>query len=454
MATGFYLDKNSVWVRFRQQYNGKTISLFFYPNIIIEDATQFTGGKAASCTDRVIDKKLLSIRQAINDVIDENNPFDLNNDLFTQLINEKLKPRKLANKKAEPKATSTPFFTFAERFVAFKEANKGKVGNKDWASFRTTVRMLKTFRPKLTFEQIDRKFNEDFLTYMQDTLDSGDNHIAKMFSNLKRILDKATDDGINTRLDYLRFDKKKRREAFNVYLNEKQLLKLFNMRITASGNPKQDFIKYSGKKDGVPGWTDNQYKESVSDMVRSLENVRKLAIIGCWTGLRGGNFLNIDPETQITWSEDLNRYVVSAISNKGTGLVRIPAHDMIKHLYESDTWPYNITKKTYNEQIKILGRVAGFNEPILLEKHKGGKNIEETKPFYKLITTHTSRRSFCSNCLISGMPKQEIMSMSGHTTEISFNKYTAHISKDIMMRKSSERAIWDMPVMTVMSVAS
>jgi integrase len=135
---------------------------------------------------------------------------------------------------------------------------------------------------------------------------------------------------------------------------------------------------------------------------------------------------------------------VSAIANKGTGFVSIPAHWTVVEIYES-SWPYKISLKTYNEQVKVIGRLAGLNQPVLLEKYKGGKNYKETKLFYELMASHTCRRSFCSNLLIAGLPIQTIMAFSGHSTEKSFNIYTAYVTTEIRTAKASEHAIWKKP---------
>lgn len=445
MATSFYLEDGCVRVKFRQQYNKAQVSLNYFPGISIEDPEAFTGGKAPSCTDPIIDKKLRNLRYAIEEVIEENNPFKLDNNSFCKLINEKLKHRNEGNKKGDDSFTRTAFFPFAEKFAAVKESNKNKVGNKDWKSIKSTVNLVKAFKPKLTFEQIDRKFDEDFLTYLQDNKNASDNYIAKMYGNLKRIIDSATKEGINTKLDYLLFEKKKRRGVYNVYLSEKQLEMVYNLKIEATRNPKADYLRLTGKTEGVKGWSPDQYRECVSDMIRSLNNVRKLLIISCWVGMRGENFLNINPKKQIFWNEELNKYEIVAIANKGTGRVSIPAHWMVREIYEN-SWPYKITQKTYNEKVKIVGRLAGFTQPVLLDQYRGGEQVTETKLFYELIASHTGRRSFCSNLLIAGIPIQNIMKFSGHSTEKSFNIYTAHVSSEILKAKTSEYPIWDKPV--------
>ena len=42
---------------------------------------------------------------------------------------------------------------------------------------------------------------------------------------------------------------------------------------------------------------------------------------------------------------------------------------------------------------------------------------------HELISSHTARRSFCTNKFLMGMPVQAIMKFSGHKTERAFMKY-------------------------------
>ncbi len=59
-----------------------------------------------------------------------------------------------------------------------------------------------------------------------------------------------------------------------------------------------------------------------------------------------------------------------------------------------------------------------------------------------MITTHTARRSFASNLLSRGIPKQFIMAVTGHKTESNFNKYTAAVQKDIMTEQLADYDVW------------
>ena len=44
-------------------------------------------------------------------------------------------------------------------------------------------------------------------------------------------------------------------------------------------------------------------------------------------------------------------------------------------------------------------------------------------PKYDMISSHTARRSFATNFEADGVPVNELMAITGHTTEKAFRKY-------------------------------
>jgi hypothetical protein len=73
--------------------------------------------------------------------------------------------------------------------------------------------------------------------------------------------------------------------------------------------------------------------------------------------------------------------------------------------------------------LKVLGRLCGMDEGVLLTTTKGGRIMSCTKPKYEMIKTHTARRSFCTNTYMTKMNTLDIMAMTTHKTEANFLKY-------------------------------
>ena len=60
---------------------------------------------------------------------------------------------------------------------------------------------------------------------------------------------------------------------------------------------------------------------------------------------------------------------------------------------------------------------------MVITHKKGNKLIEEIRPKYAWVSSHTAPRSFCTNEYLSGTPTDLIMAISGHKTEKAFKKY-------------------------------
>jgi len=99
-----------------------------------------------------------------------------------------------------------------------------------------------------------------------------------------------------------------------------------------------------------------------------------------------------------------------------------------------------ISEQKYNEYIKELCRHAKIDEPVKVVKQIGNKRIEEIKPKYELITSHTARRTFITLTLKKGILPETVMQISGHKDRKSFQKYVLISQKQAV---NEVRDIWD-----------
>lgn len=411
MSVGFYLDRDSVYAIYRIQKHGKRINLTYYPGIIVEDINDWSKSKQRTKNEQK-NKDLVNIEKAINDIMNEVDPFQLTNELFAQCINQKLygKP-----------STKTSFFDYSEKFVKQAKENKGhEFAN----SFRTVLNKLREFDSTLTFERIDKKFYREFVNWLQGKGFST-NYTGSMIRDLKRILNKATEDEVNTSITFESF-KVMAEDVFNIYLTEQEIERIYEVQIT------EEIVRELQKENKLIS------QSNIKRQIDALNRARKLFVVGCWTGLRVENYLSIDPELQF----DLDKGFIHAIANKNGPKLKIPMHKLVRQIVERDGFPQTISQQKFNKQIKIIGSIAKINEKVIYSRTEGGKRVEYSQPKYELITTHTARRSFASNLLSRGIPKQFIMAVTGHTTEKSFNKYTQAIQKDIMTEKLADYDIW------------
>ncbi|HXB40404.1 MAG TPA: site-specific integrase [Bacteroidia bacterium] len=259
------------------------------------------------------------------------------------------------------------------------------------ASYQQTLNQLEKFKPQfkreMTFDNIDLDFYEDFMKYCLGK-NYSPNTIGSFIKNIKVFMNEAVDKKLTTNTEFKnRRFKKTEEEAENIYLTEKELSKLYNKSLVKN---------------------------------KSLDRVRDMFIIGCYTGLRFSDLFTINNENLIDRGTKLR------IKTEKTGeIVIIPLHKYIREIIKKHGGipQYKINNQKMNESLKDLGKAAGIEETVLISSTQGGK--VETKPYkkYELISVHTARRSFATNAYLKDIPTISIMKITGHKTEKSFLKY-------------------------------
>ena len=86
-------------------------------------------------------------------------------------------------------------------------------------------------------------------------------------------------------------------------------------------------------------------------------------------------------------------------------------------------FPSPVYKSAFNRQIQRCAMIAGINDTIYINVTKGGKVEQEATPKWKLVSSHTARRSFATNLYKKSHNSLMVMKFTGHTTEENFLKY-------------------------------
>ena len=73
-----------------------------------------------------------------------------------------------------------------------------------------------------------------------------------------------------------------------------------------------------------------------------------------------------------------------------------------------------ISNQKYNDYLKELGKLAGFDQPTTKVIFKGSERIERTVPKYELLTSHVARKTFVTLALYKGIPAEVVRSFTGH----------------------------------------
>lgn len=291
------------------------------------------------------------------------------------------------------------FFSYADSFVnSFDDNQINNTGIRLNAStvraYKQAIKHLKDFdndkKFKLDFDKFDMTFYYSFIGYLEKKKFSI-NTIGKHIKNLIALLNRATEDGINQNLKFKHRDFKRVSEkSTSIYLTSDEIESLFKLDL--GFNPE-------------------------------LERARDIFLIGYYTGQRVSDYNGLN-KNQIKKFE--GHEVFEILQKKTNKTVFIPIHPRIKEILKTrynDDLPKKMPDQQINLHLKKIGRKAKIAENIMTKITIGGIVKEELVPKYKLIGTHTARRSFCTNAYLSKMPVIDIMALSGHTTEREFYNY-------------------------------
>jgi site-specific recombinase XerD len=98
---------------------------------------------------------------------------------------------------------------------------------------------------------------------------------------------------------------------------------------------------------------------------------------------------------------------------------------MVKEILEkfNGKLPDTISNQNFNDYLKELAEIAGLNQNVIRHENNNRGKVEVYYKKYQLISSHTARRSFCTNAYIMGVPTLAIMAISGHKSESAFLRY-------------------------------
>ena len=205
------------------------------------------------------------------------------------------------------------------------------------------------------------------------------NYIGKQVQLIRRVLTYANKNGVEIKHDIYDL-KKPNRQTLDVYLNPAELQLIFD----------HDFCN------------------------DKLNNVKRLFLVGCTTGLRVSDLMQIENHV----INDDYLLIKNVIKTKQS--LTIPLDPRVKP-YIKLLRPISAVK--FNLYIKEMCEILGIDELTSgYVRGKGNKRVKGLYPKHKLISSHTMRRSFASN-LYGKVPTVVIMAITGHTTEQSFLTY-------------------------------
>jgi integrase len=156
----------------------------------------------------------------------------------------------------------------------------------------------------------------------------------------------------------------------------------------------------------------------------TLNRARDWFVIQCWTGLRVSDLFDLSSEEVIEVNP--GEWEIHHVQNKTNRPVEIPVHpDAAVVLARLQGLPRKMNKAQYAREIKKLCKRIGLNQKMegYAPKPVTGRdgklylrNVFGTYPMWKLISTHTARRTAATNYLMNGAREVDVMSLTGHRT--------------------------------------
>ena len=264
-----------------------------------------------------------------------------------------------------------------------------------YKNLKDTLKAFEIFRQEpITFDCIDYNFYEEFVDYMrfehihrrkkQIIKGFKTSNIGKQIKQLRQFLKNRISKKIIAPINLEEFTSMDE-ESDAIYLTNNEIVKIHELDLT-----EQPF----------------------------LEKYRDLFVVACLTGLRFSDFSLIKPE-------DIRGKTLYKKQQKSEHWVVIPLRDranyILNYVFKKHI-PF-VNDVDFNRYIKVIGKLAGIDEIIKFSHKRANKKVEVSKPKYSWITSHTCRRSFCTNEFLAGTPVELIMKISGHKSLRDFYRY-------------------------------
>lgn len=208
-----------------------------------------------------------------------------------------------------------------------------------------------------------------------------DNYKAGIIAKIKTAMQEALDLGYHTNTAYKKF-KKKYTPADSIWLTADEIEALWNLDLKG-----QDLA------------------------------VRDLFLLGFYTAARFSDYSHLEKSS-------IRDGVIHIVSQKTNVESLIPCSPRVVTILERHGGKAPVmSQQELNREIKKIAMFARINEPITTSIVKGGKLVREVYPKYKLVSSHTARRSAATQLTLQGVPERSVMMITGHKTHQAFATY-------------------------------
>lgn len=166
------------------------------------------------------------------------------------------------------------------------------------------------------------------------------------------------------------------------------------------------------------------YRGRRKDYRDTMKRVRDLFVLSCNLGQRHSDMVRIDKSCF-----DRNIFTIYQQKTGSRAVVNIDLYSidakttyriLERYNYEA---PFKGCLRNYNKKLHELMRDIGFTDEVRLENRTGGRLVTEVAPKWKLIASHTARRTFATINVLRGHNIHAIKRCTGHTDLRVLEKY-------------------------------
>lgn len=166
-----------------------------------------------------------------------------------------------------------------------------------------------------------------------------------------------------------------------------------------------------------------------------LDRVRDIFCFGCLTGLRREDLI-------ILQREHIKGRFIHITLQKSPVSVIIPIVDAAQRIIDKCDDPIRLFHKiSHNNYLKYLKEccdLAGIRDQTQKIKFIGNSRTDRFEPKYKLITGHTSRKTFMTLSCSLGVPRDIVTSITGHQEGGKMVRKYLKVDEEVMLRQMDE----------------
>ena len=246
--------------------------------------------------------------------------------------------------------------------------------------------------------------------------DKYQNFCAKGLTKYKIL--QLNDDFYVNFLSYMRHEHDLNDNTLSRYLN---FFKTFVLWCSRKGiDINMDYKKVSVKKyeaDGIALTTEDVKTLEDAELTGAEEKARDLFLIGVYSGQRFSDYSVFD-------RADVQGKFIIKRAEKTEKHSYIPLHNKLKDLLDKYDWRLpKISSQKFNVRIQAVCKKLGFDEQIKKTTYRGKKKIVEVLPKWRMVASHTARRTYTTLACEAGIADHFVMAVTGIKDPKTLQKY-------------------------------